>query len=358
MKIVDDPEFSIVAGDWKANGKILNSGQNEGSQKIKFESVTDGRSEFHGALAFTADQNWEVEVFGESINISNFWDNFLLNDSVNNRLNASASTVELMVDIKNVSLSEEELVEKVTGKITFSEGLFKKVNLNVKIDNFTNFKFNIRPNKNEKRVLKIHTINAGGVFRFFDIFDNMKGGELTITGTFDDVIPGEPLNGLLYVRKFRVKNAPILTQLVSVLSLTGLLEILDGKGLSFKRLELPFLLHRGISKFTSARASGPSLGFTASGSVNHKDDILELEGTIVPAYALNSVLGKLPVLGKILTGGEAGGGVFAANYKLSGLVGEPKISVNPLSALTPGFLRNVFGILDELKKPKKALIDD
>ncbi len=40
-------------------------------------------------------------------------------------------------------------------------------------------------------------------------------------------------------------------------------------------------------------------------------------------------------------GGE-GEGVFAATYKVSGKTAEPEVSVNPLAALAPGFLRNLF----------------
>jgi len=44
-----------------------------------------------------------------------------------------------------------------------------------------------------------------------------------------------------------------------------------------------------------------------------------------------------------LTGG--GGGVFAATYRVTGPLDDARVSVNPLSTLAPGFLRNLFGIL-------------
>jgi len=43
----------------------------------------------------------------------------------------------------------------------------------------------------------------------------------------------------------------------------------------------------------------------------------------------------------LLLGGE-GQGLFAANYRATGSAADPQISVNPLSALTPGFLRRLF----------------
>ncbi len=70
-------------------------------------------------------------------------------------------------------------------------------------------------------------------------------------------------------------------------------------------------------------------------------DTLDISGTLVPAYVLNTVLGNIPVLGNLLLGG-AGQGIFAANFRIAGPLGDPKVSVNPLSALAPGVLRRLF----------------
>ena len=56
---------------------------------------------------------------------------------------------------------------------------------------------------------------------------------------------------------------------------------------------------------------------------------------------LNSIIGNLPVIGSILTGGE-GQGLFAAAFRLTGSNNDPTVTVNPLSALTPGLLRHLF----------------
>ncbi|MBX9634465.1 MAG: hypothetical protein K2X44_05730, partial [Magnetospirillum sp.] len=49
----------------------------------------------------------------------------------------------------------------------------------------------------------------------------------------------------------------------------------------------------------------------------------------------------------LITGGEKGGGLVAFNFTMRGPTQEPDVSVNPLSALTPGFLRNLFNIFDD-----------
>ena len=148
------------------------------------------------------------------------------------------------------------------------------------------------------------------------------------------------------VADFHIIRAPALTHLVSILSLTGIVEALQGQGLAFTELEVPFTRHEGVISLLEARANGISLGFTASGKIYSYAEIVDIEGTLVPAYAINSVLGNIPVLGSIFSGGEKGGGIFAATYKITGPTESPKIEVNPLSVLAPGFLRKLFGFLD------------
>jgi hypothetical protein len=92
-----------------------------------------------------------------------------------------------------------------------------------------------------------------------------------------------------------------------------------------------------------ARTYGPSLGLTATGFLDYDTDKVDIRGTVVPAYALNSLIGQIPLVGYLLTGGE-GSGMFAVVYNASGKLSEPTIIVNPLSALAPGFLRGVFNM--------------
>ncbi len=66
---------------------------------------------------------------------------------------------------------------------------------------------------------------------------------------------------------------------------------------------------------------------------------------MVPAYVLNSALGRIPFVGRIFSA-EKGGGLFAATYTVRGSIETPTITVNPLAALAPGFLRNLFSIFD------------
>jgi hypothetical protein len=53
------------------------------------------------------------------------------------------------------------------------------------------------------------------------------------------------------------------------------------------------------------------------------------------------VLNRVPIVGALL-GGE-GEGLIGVTFAVTGSADDPRISANPLSALTPGVLRGVFG---------------
>lgn len=204
----------------------------------------------------------------------------------------------------------------------------------------------ITPSLQNHRTVKITSGDAGSVFKAFGVFDNVVGGQLVLDAYYDDTNPRQPLVGLCQVTDYQVMKAPALARLLTVAALTGVVELLSGEGINFSTMQVPFTLTDGVLEIKDGRASGTALGLTAKGQVDLDNDKLALEGTIVPAYVLNSVLGRIPLVGSIFTN-EKGGGVIAMNYSMTGPSKDPNVTVNPLSALTPGFLRKLFNIFDD-----------
>jgi len=194
--------------------------------------------------------------------------------------------------------------------------------------------------------------------------DNITGGRLQINAQLPPVGMKGALNGLAEVEDFKLVKAPILAQMLSVASLQGLFDTLGGGGLQFNEFVVPFSLDEGALNIRNARVSGSALGMTGDGEIRFKDRSLDLDGTLVPAYTANSLLGDIPVIGDIFVG-KKGEGVFALSYTVKGSFDKTQIAVNPLSALTPGFLRGIFrtkrdklpdDVLAEIEavKPQKA----
>jgi hypothetical protein len=185
--------------------------------------------------------------------------------------------------------------------------------------------------------------DAGELLRGLDYLRSMQGGRLSVQAEYDDAQPDHPLSGTAEIEDFRIRDAPVFGKLLQAMTLYGLVQVLQGPGLGFRRLVAPFRLTDQSLELTDARAFSPSLGLTAKGRANLYAQQLDMQGTIVPAYFFNSLLGNIPLVGKLFSP-ERGGGVFAASYTVRGRIDDPEVSVNPLAALTPGFLRGLFGI--------------
>jgi uncharacterized protein YhdP len=125
-------------------------------------------------------------------------------------------------------------------------------------------------------------------------------------------------------------------------ALTDALSAFSGSGLEFNQLIAPFTWEKGVLTLRNARTAGSSLGITASGRIDTNNDTVQISGVIVPAYVINSLIGNIPLLGPLITGGQ-GSGLFAINYAVEGPVAQPRVSTNPLSVVAPGFLRGIFG---------------
>ena len=136
-------------------------------------------------------------------------------------------------------------------------------------------------------------------------------------------------------------------------SFTGLLEILANEGIPFTNLQGAFNIDKSIIKIDNTRFEGLSLGASTTGSINLKNKELDLEGVLIPAYAINTIINKIPLLGKIITGIE-GEGIIGFNYKVLGNYENPEYTINPFSVLTPGIIRSIFKVFgDDNKKEKK-----
>lgn len=207
------------------------------------------------------------------------------------------------------------------------------------------------PDGSGDRPFKLLSLDAGKILYGLNLFDSGIRGDFEMEGKYLDSKAtaaqeyNPPMQGTIRIRNMQVVNAPVLTRILTVASLTGISDILTGSGLTFDRIKVPFKVENNVITVSEAYASGSEVGLTLGGTINQAARTTDMSGTVIPAYTLNTVLGKVPVLGKLLLGG-ANQGVFAINYSATGDSENPDIFVNPLSALTPGFLRKIFDLGD------------
>lgn len=180
--------------------------------------------------------------------------------------------------------------------------------------------------------VRLQSQDAGSVFRATGIFSRARGGVMDLVLTPRGTGKGS-YDGALSVRDLRVQDAPVLAELLSAVSVIGLLEQLGGEGLLFNTVDGRFTLSPDRVEITEAAAMGASLGVSMAGAYGLKSGRMELRGVVSPVYLVNAV-------GQIVS--RRGEGLFGFNYTLSGTASAPEVTVNPLSILTPGFFREIF----------------
>jgi Protein of unknown function/AsmA-like C-terminal region len=188
--------------------------------------------------------------------------------------------------------------------------------------------------------------DAGLLFKGLFGATSLKGGKLAI----DALMATAPANadsaaadytGKFTISDFTVTNQPFLTRLSSAGSFGGLADLMNGRGIAMDKAEVPFSLRGDVLTVRDAEATGPSLGLTADGYYDMKTNQLGLQGAFAPLYGINGIWSFIPIIGDVLTS-KKGEGLLGVTYTASGSANDPKVSVNPLSIVTPGIFRRIF----------------
>ncbi len=258
--------------------------------------------------------------------------------------------IKLKADIGKLILGKDRVLSELKGNLFCDINICQDANFEGYSDSKKAFAIKIDRNAKKQRKLLVISDDAGSFLHTLGVLDGMNGGTLTLNGVYKDDEAGSALKGNLDISEHTIKDAPLLGKVLSLASLTGFIDALQGNGIRFKQLNVPFMLHNDVATIEKGKTFGPAIGMTVDGTITFPEKTLDLEGTVVPSYTLNNVLGNVPILGDMLVGGE-GQGVFAARYSIKGTEQNAKVSVNPLSILTPGFLRGLFDIFDKPKKP-------
>ncbi len=136
----------------------------------------------------------------------------------------------------------------------------------------------------------------GALLRALDLRDTVLGGQLEIVGGSDGPIPKHTLSASIEAKDYALVNATTLTKILTAGSLTGLIDTLSGNGIRFDRLTGDFTLTDGLLSTELLHAYGSALGVTVKVKIDFDTLDVDLEGTVVPAYAVNRILGKIPGL--------------------------------------------------------------
>ncbi len=358
------PDFSYSSEGAEATGSLTQNLETEELESLKLTKFKLGANDLllhystEGGRRFITIQGQTLDLSGEEENPQ---EETQAADSAEKKPDENPleqlMNTRIELDLKRLLLSSDKGLNNLKGHIDCGQRLCSSVELNANTDP-KNVPLNISiVTTGNGREFSLFSDDAGSVTDALDISEHVKGGALNMNGVFDDSSAEPVLNAQLSINDFRVVKAPVLAKLLSLASLTGVLDVLSGKGIAFIKLSSDIRYSDGVLILKKGKAYGSAIGLTAEGKIRPFAGTLNLEGTVVPAYAANSVLGNIPVIGTLLTGGE-GSGIIAANYSMKGESDDPNILVNPLSLLTPGFTRNLFDVFDAPEKGDEESVPD
>ena len=186
--------------------------------------------------------------------------------------------------------------------------------------------------RDNHQVVYFETEDAGALFRFTDMYPRMFGGQMWVAmdpPTQDHA----PQVGTLFIRNFVVRGEPALERVVS-----GAPNRAGRGSVDFSEMRADFTRFPGKMAVRDGIVRGPLVGVTVEGQIDYVRDDVHLRGTFVPFYGLNNMFGQIPIVGLIL-GGGSNEGLLGITYEAVGPPSAPRITVNPVTAITPGLLR-------------------
>lgn len=333
---VDVHGTAILASDSKVNA-------------VHLDAPRLGRNSLSVAVAATGDESWDVFVGGAALDLSAIG----VEESEEEEPAPRSAKPEpaagggdlpknltVSADIARVWVNDAEPISPVVASLVRRDGIWQQAQASGDTSSGRRFLVTMRPADASARTLDADIKDVGALLRIFGLYGGMKGGHLQAQLMLDHRNGVETRGGVVRIKHFRLINAPILAQILNLMTLGGIAAALTGgEGISFSQLEVPFEERNGFVVLSNAYAHGASLGLTATGSVDLNHSLLDLQGVVVPFFWANNLIGHLPLIGTWLTGGSAVGGIFSAPYTLRGPVADPNVSVNPVTAVMPSVLR-------------------
>ncbi|WDM85786.1 DUF3971 domain-containing protein [Ehrlichia sp. JZT12] len=329
-------DYANIIGDGvdiELSGKVGNNTELF-LNKIKLKN-TDVKAEIKKDNDCTA-----VKIFGRSLDLSSIDLGGIMKSK------STAKQTKINIAANHVLMKNNVMTNNVNFKLDCYDGRCSEIKLTGSFLDNSNFDIEYGPIG-----LEISTNNAGEFLRAMDILKTVNKGKLSlyIYPIEDDKIT----HGMFSLTNFHIVNASILAQILTLSSLKGVVNTLNGKGIYFNILNVPFTYQDDLINITESWMEGSELGISLGGEININTRMFDIKGQIIPAYVINKIIWQTPIIGKLLTGGQSRG-VIAIDYKVKGTDKDHDLSVNLMSILTPNLLKRVLKIFDSklIKKEK------
>ena len=292
-------------------------------------------ADVNGQITRDENDNLEVALVGSYLDLSGALPGIGALGSANE---SNGTPLNVTADVDTLAMGGGLFVRNADVTWNSTVNGMQKLSATGNTDDGSAFDIDLDGSSPEGTKIRVISSDAGFIASAFLDLDFLESGRLDLQGTL--ARDGSPSQFDIVITDGRLRNAPFLTQILSLASLRGLADTLGGDGVLFSRIDIPLTVAGDRYVVTGGKAQGPALGLTVNGYLNADSDI-SVDGVLVPSFGMNSALGGIPIIGDLVVGRD-GEGVFSLTYSVRGSLEKANVSVNPLSALAPGVIRRIF----------------
>ena len=280
---------------------------------------------------FTLDFGKKITISGNKYDAKNL--NKYLNQKTKNNILKKINK-EIDIDLKNIETPLSKKLKNFRLLGVIEKGKFVKISSKGDFGDNKFLDISMKNDKkNKRKYLEVYSDLPQPLLSEYSFFKGLTEGVLI----FSSIIEDNTSSSKLIIENFKVVNAPGVVKLLSLADFGGLADLAEGEGLSFEKMEIKINNNKGFLKLNELYAVGPSVSVLMEG-YKEESGLTSLKGTLVPAKNLNKFLSKIPVIGKIIIPEEVGEGLFGVSFKMKGMPGKMKTTINPIKTLTPRFI--------------------
>jgi len=203
---------------------------------------------------------------------------------------------------------------------------------------------NLEHQPGAQRYLLASTGDAGRAFSLIGLYQGLVGGYAQLKVALDGEAASQK-PGTLFAKHFVLLGDQLVNEVLSDATkpAKGKAGGQQRESFDFDRLQVQFSVGDGQLLLQDMVIHGPVLGATMRGRIDYGRQTVQLGGTYIPLYGLNSMFGALPLFGPLLVG-RSGEGLLGITFAVDGPLAKPEVIVNPVSVVAPGIFRQIFEI--------------
>ena len=240
------------------------------------------------------------------------------------------------LDIERAKLKNSVELKDIKGKLSCSNGKCSSDIIKMKLtesDKIVGFVHINTPKNSNSLVLKTNA--ASMLLKGLDVYKELYKGklELKLSNYYsrDRRYKKQGMKGSFLLRDFEAIKTSIFAKLLLMTPFSQIVDTIKGaKMISFKTMKGDFRVVDGKVILANTVADGDMLSMTMEGVIDLKQDKIDIQGRLIPTCLLNVLIPKIldPKAAK-----NKESKLISTSYTISGKATDPKINVNPISAL-------------------------